>query len=55
MPPELFARIIDEISSSKMAPTVLFNLMGEPLLHPHIFDLLKVAAQKIPRQILITN
>jgi MoaA/NifB/PqqE/SkfB family radical SAM enzyme len=55
MPPALFARIIDEISSSKMAPTVLFNLMGEPLLHPHIFDLLNVAAQKIPRQILITN
>jgi len=55
MPFNMFTRIVDEISTYKMASKILFHVMGEPLLHPQIFDLLKYAAQKIPRQILVTN
>jgi len=52
---KLFKRLIDEISKSKKVEKVLFCVMGEPLLHPHIMDMISYTTKKISRQILITN
>jgi hypothetical protein len=50
-----FRRLIDEIATQGLADTVLFHLMGEPLLHPELMALVRYAVERVPRQHLVTN
>jgi len=45
----LFKKIIDEISHQKLRRLIL-HIMGEPLLHPQIFEMVKYIKQKNPKQ-----
>jgi sulfatase maturation enzyme AslB (radical SAM superfamily) len=50
-----FQRLIDEIATHRLTDTVLFHLMGDPLLHPEITSLLRYAVRRTQRQNLVTN
>ena len=39
MPVDTARAILDEAAKTKIAKTVLFHLMGEPTLHPHLIDI----------------
>lgn len=43
MPRELWQSILLEIGGKKMANTVFFHVLGEPLLHRDVFDAIKLA------------
>lgn len=45
MEPEIFKKIVDELSNYKSR--VWLHYMGEPLMHPKIFDLIKYASEKL--------
>ena len=44
MEPELFKKVVDEVSSYDVRTWLHF--MGEPLMHPHIFELIAYASSK---------
>lgn len=46
MKPDLFKKIVDELSQYKTR--VWLHYMGEPLMHPKIFDLIEYASEKLP-------
>lgn len=46
---ELFKKIIDETSKYKLRRLIL-HIMGEPLMHPDIFKMIKYAKEKNPKQ-----
>ncbi len=43
MPRALWEKMLNEIADKKLARTVFFHQLGEPLLHPDIFDAIKHA------------
>lgn len=43
MPVETAKTIIDEIKRTKVVTTLLFHVMGEPTLHPHLIDVVEYA------------
>ncbi len=55
MDENLFYKIIDEIKKEKIADTVYFHLMGEPLLHPKVFDFMEYAFNNNLKIILVSN
>ena len=52
---DLLKKILDEISSFHRRPCILFHLMGEPLVYPHIFDAISMAVERGLNLELITN
>lgn len=52
---DLLEKILDEISSFYRRPYILFHLMGEPLVYPHIFDAISMAIERGLNLELITN
>lgn len=50
---DIFTKFVDELPRSVEAIT--FSLMGEPLLHPRLDDMIEYAHQKAFRTILFTN
>lgn len=46
---ELYKKIIDEISQYKLRRLIL-HIMGEPLLHPKIFEMISYVKKKNPKQ-----
>jgi radical SAM protein with 4Fe4S-binding SPASM domain len=55
MDDNLFYKIIDEIKKEKITDTVYFHLMGEPLLHPSVFDFMEYAFNNGLKIILVSN
>ncbi len=55
MDENLFYKIIDEIKKEKISDTVYFHLMGEPLLHPKVFDFMEYAFNNGLKIILVSN
>jgi len=55
MDENLFYKIIDEIKKEKITDTVYFHLMGEPLLHPKVFDFMKYTFNNGFKIILVSN
>jgi len=56
MDKDLAIRLLDEISGKNLAEEpIQLHLMGEPLLHPHIFDILEFMRQKNLPVRLFTN
>ena len=53
MPPEDFARILDRLEGH--VQYVYLHIMGEPLLHPRLPELLHLAAQRALRVCITTN
>ncbi len=51
----LLRRILDETAEKGLASTVLFHLMGEPLLYPQLFDAVAYASNKGLETIVTTN
>lgn len=43
MPRALWEKVLNEIAGRKLASTVFFHQLGEPLLHPDLFDAIKHA------------
>ncbi len=52
---ELLQRILDEVEEKGIAQSVLFHLMGEPLLYPRLLDAVAYASGKGLETILTTN
>lgn len=40
---ELWERIVKELGESRSCKNICFNVLGEPLLHPDIFDAIRMA------------
>jgi radical SAM protein with 4Fe4S-binding SPASM domain len=55
MEENLFYKIIDEIKKENITDTVYFHLMGEPLLHPKVFDFMEYAFNNNLKIVLISN
>lgn len=55
MPLELAEKILDEISTKKLASTINLHLMGEPTLHPHLKEVLRMASARRLKVDLVTN
>lgn len=55
MDTELAFKIIDQISDNNVSPTILFHILGEPLLYRDIFKIIKYANSKKLNTILFTN
>ena len=53
MPWELFCKFVDGLP--KQVESLVFSLMGEPLLHPRLHEMIDYAADKGLRPILFTN
>ena len=53
MSEEIFRRVIDNLPST--AETVTFSLVGEPLLHPGLGDMIEYVYRKGHRALLFTN
>ncbi len=53
MPPEMFNRIADQIAP--LTNLVSFHLMGDPLLHPRISELVDICTKKNLKIFLVTN
>lgn len=52
---QILARALDEISEEKLTETVLFHLMGEPLLYPDLDKAVRYAGKKGLKVCLTTN
>ena len=50
-----FTRLLNEIAANNITDNILFHIMGEPLLHPNIMDLLRYTVERTKRQHLVTN
>ena len=55
MPSAAFMRIIDEIAKNEVTNTILFHIMGDPLLHPDLMTFLRYSVEHMKRQRLVTN
>ena len=55
MPSATFRRIIDEIAKNEVTKSILFHIMGDPLLHPDLVTFLKYSVERVKRQRLVTN
>jgi len=55
MPLATAKRIIDEISEKKISSWICLHLMGEPTLHPNLFEIIKYSNEKNLDVSLITN
>lgn len=55
MPLETARSILDEVGNTKVAKTVLFHVMGEPALHPHLVDIAAYAGGRGIETCLTTN
>jgi len=53
MPWELFCKIVDDLPKS--VESLVFSLMGEPLMHPRLHEMIDYTAEKGFRPILFTN
>ena len=51
----LVKQILDEVAQEKLASLVLFHVMGEPLLYPHINEAVRYAAGKGLKTCITTN
>ena len=52
---DLLRTILDEVATFENRPTVLFHVMGEPMLYPHIFEAVEMAVERDLNLELITN
>ena len=55
MDEQLASRLLKEISQEKLASRVLFHVMGEPLLHPRLVDILEHARRLGLSSVVYTN
>jgi sulfatase maturation enzyme AslB (radical SAM superfamily) len=55
MPVSMAKAILDELSKTKVAKTVLFHVMGEPTLYSYLVEVVKYANQKGIETCLTTN
>lgn len=55
MPFGLFTKGVDEIARDRIADTIGFHVLGEPLLYPHLVDALDYAREKGLRTEVTTN
>jgi len=55
MEPGLFYKIIDEIAGKNITKNIALHIMGEPLLHPGIFDFINYSRKKKLCVGLMTN
>lgn len=55
MPVESVIRALDEIASAGLAPRIAYHLMGEPLLHPALGDILRQARARRLLNRVVTN
>lgn len=55
MSTEMAKAILDEAGNAKVVKTVLFHVMGEPTLHPHLIDIADYATLKGIETCLTTN
>ncbi len=52
---DLLQKILDQLATFPGRPTIFFHLMGEPLLHPRIFDAISMAVERGLNLELLTN
>ena len=52
---DLATRMIDEVAEKGLATQVMLHLMGEPTLHPNLYDILAHAGRRGVRTELVTN
>ena len=55
MPPEMAKSIIAEVGRTGVVKSVLFHVMGEPTLHPHLIDIAEYAHHKNVNVCVTTN
>lgn len=55
MPVDTAKSILDEAGKTKVAKTVLFHVMGEPTLYPHLIEVVQYANQKGIETCLTSN
>ena len=55
MDTELAKNLIKQLYEAGYENNLYFHLLGGPLLHPDIFEIVEFAAKRIPRAILFTN
>jgi sulfatase maturation enzyme AslB (radical SAM superfamily) len=55
MDTQLAKHLIDQLDTEGYLQGLYFHLLGEPLLHPDILDIVEYAAQRIPYSTLFTN
>ncbi len=55
MDTELAKNLIQQLHTAGYRNNLYFHLLGEPLLHPDIFEILRFASKRAPRAILFTN
>ncbi len=55
MSPEMARSIIDECGKTGIAKVLLFHIMGEPTLYPHLIDIVSYATERGVKTCLTTN
>jgi hypothetical protein len=55
MDTELAKDLIKQLHEAGYRKNLYFHILGEPLLHPDIFEIVRSASKRIPRSILFTN
>lgn len=55
METELAKDLIEELCKIGYRDRLYFHLLGEPFLHPDVFEIVEFASKRIPRSILFTN
>lgn len=55
MDTELVKNLIEQLYEAGYENNLYFHLLGEPLLHPDIFEIMEFASKQIPRAILFMN
>lgn len=55
MPAATARRAIDEIADGRLAPRIAYHLLGEPLLHPDVVDILRHARSRRLLNRVVTN
>jgi radical SAM protein with 4Fe4S-binding SPASM domain len=55
MPFTTFKRIINEITKNGITNSILFHIMGDPLLHPDLMTFLRYSVEHVKKQQLVTN
>ena len=55
MPYNTVLRLIDELQSMGFQKTIYFHVLGEPLLHPQVFDIVNHAAGAGLNPVIFTN
>ena len=55
MDTELARDLIKQLHEAGYKENLYFHILGEPLLHPNIFEIVRFASKRIPRSILFTN